>query len=660
MRSAQLAPAMAQRPPKRRKVGQTNPLSQLVHLGGCSLRGLALIANEVAKLVLEGKLELQADGTIPGATRQSLTHGQRDVIRRCLRHLVCPRKGGGTVQVPYLAIQRLIPLLLEVSPEYSDIVAEALRSHPCTPSQPWDIIINFDEFAPGNKLKYVNYRKATVLNLNFLQLTQIDECWLAPLVVPKLILNRVDGGFSTVFTEFLKTVIRGVENLQEAGIAIQIGGVFHVIYGALRVVVADGDGLRDASNWKGASGLKLCWRHTKVLQRRSRSIAAAKRAGYVDHLCHSAEQCGPCSSVSTMRRHMSAVCAARRKYEAKTRGAKAEFDTLARNLGWSANPHGLLMQCPEGMDALTFDWVHTLLQDGVFPTEAALLLNKCAASGAFTIEEVEGALSDPAWQFCGADRKRLRKVGGIFLRGGDDKLKVTNSEALSLYGLLRVVVCDKLTGCTGLQKEFDAFQHLCVILDMILLVKHHMLSGKEASEIGIRSWEIWMRLRNECYGTDAGKPKWHWTLDVLQQLARFNFVADGFATERLHLRVKAIANNFSDMRTFGTHVPAHVVIRQMNMLARLRTGGKPHDGALSDGLAGRVSKTQLPDGSMELVGKFVSVGGTPPLDQLACERWIRWFVIGFRTGFLFVMGSDARARGTRYGTCYHHAFQYTV
>jgi len=58
---------------------------------------------------------------------------------------------------------------------------------------------------------------------------------------------------------------------------------------------------------------------------------------------------------------------------------KVRFENLEQVIGINCNPHGVLFdrelqQHTSLIGAVTYDWVHNMLQDGVFTTEAWLYL----------------------------------------------------------------------------------------------------------------------------------------------------------------------------------------------------------------------------------------------------------------------------------------------
>ena len=53
------------------------------------------------------------------------------------------------------------------------------------------------------------------------------------------------------------------------GIPIVAGDTQAVLHARLSIALSDGDGIRDALNWRGASSMKRCWFHDNVVKQGS-------------------------------------------------------------------------------------------------------------------------------------------------------------------------------------------------------------------------------------------------------------------------------------------------------------------------------------------------------------------------------------------------------
>ena len=79
-------------------------------------------------------------------------------------------------------------------------------------------------------------------------------------VIRSSILGRVDGGWSRVLRDLLKLTLVGATGMQRAGIPVLIQDAHAIIYCKVGCLLSDGDGLRMALQWMGASNLHPCFR----------------------------------------------------------------------------------------------------------------------------------------------------------------------------------------------------------------------------------------------------------------------------------------------------------------------------------------------------------------------------------------------------------------
>ena len=56
--------------------------------------------------------------------------------------------------------------------------------------------------------------------------------------------------------------------------------------------------------------------------------------------------------------------------------SKSKFEDLQKVVGLNHIPDGLLSSQLNVVDTVTYDWVHTFLQDGVFSTETSALVEE--------------------------------------------------------------------------------------------------------------------------------------------------------------------------------------------------------------------------------------------------------------------------------------------
>jgi hypothetical protein len=82
---------------------------------------------------------------------------------------------------------------------------------------------------------------------------------------------------------FVERILFGGSGMSTVGVPVLIGGQERLLFAKLTNILSDGDGLRMAWDWKGASSLKPCWKHFNVF--RKDSGLAHRMPGYVEIDC---------------------------------------------------------------------------------------------------------------------------------------------------------------------------------------------------------------------------------------------------------------------------------------------------------------------------------------------------------------------------------------
>jgi hypothetical protein len=213
---------------------------------------------------------------------------------------------------------------------------------------------------------------------------------------------------------------------------------------------------------------------------------------------------------------------------------------------------------------MTYDWVHNCLQDGVFTVEVQKLLIACSEFG-LTKAQVKADLRDPAWQFSAQTRTKAKQLHRIFDPYRDasmdpNKIKCSASELLGLYDILRYIVAAKLPrGVPELQPKVMSFDAACNVLDIIVSAKRGCIQVDQAATALEQALSLHMALHIAAYGTGGIKPKHHWNFDLPGQIRRDRIVIDMFIIERLHLKIKSIAEPVKNTSQFERSVMAGVV-----------------------------------------------------------------------------------------------------
>jgi hypothetical protein len=145
------------------------------------------------------------------------------------------------------------------------------------------------------------------------------------------------------------------------------------------------------------------------------------------------------------------------------------------------------------------------------------------------------------------------------------KIKGDASELLGLYALMRNFIEKRFVGRPGeLVAERASFDACCTVVDTILLMKRGVIDPKSASGRDMLSAALFNHLRMHiaAYGDVYIKPKHNLNTCLPTQFFKKG-VFDAFISERLHLRVKEVAERVKNLTTFSSSVLGRVMQRQI-------------------------------------------------------------------------------------------------
>jgi hypothetical protein len=169
---------------------------------------------------------------------------------------------------------KLMALVLNANTALQALYTQALQERPSTPDQPWSVVLGFDEFTPGDKLKVDNRRKAMVLSFTFRELGQTamtnGHAWFTPVVIRANMLHEIEGGWSRCLKVFIRRLLFATDGgLATSGVTVVLDGRPTIIFGKITNLISDGQGLMLAYGWKGHGGFKPCLKHHNVFKKDS-------------------------------------------------------------------------------------------------------------------------------------------------------------------------------------------------------------------------------------------------------------------------------------------------------------------------------------------------------------------------------------------------------
>jgi hypothetical protein len=263
---------MAARPPKRPKPS-LETTQGLLNIGGISRDGLSDLLKR-----------LHAAPTLPGSSLKELDAAYHDRFLKVRAEIPIELTDGEIFKWEFADPALLLQLVLESSPLLAAQYTRTLQGHPAA----WGIIFAWDEFTPGNKLQVDNRRKVMNASFNFVTLGSdvlaSDATWMTCIAVRHSIVASSKCGWSGMLAVFLKYFLYGPRGICTAGVPFTVDGEVFLLSGRMSNMLSDGDGIRMAFNWKGASGTKPCFRHWNIFA--SGSDLAPRDPNFVTVSCH--------------------------------------------------------------------------------------------------------------------------------------------------------------------------------------------------------------------------------------------------------------------------------------------------------------------------------------------------------------------------------------
>ena len=111
-----------------------------------------------------------------------------------------------------------------------------------------------------------------------------------------------------------------------------------------------------------------------------------------------------------------------------------------------------------------------------------------------------------------------------------------------------------------IRRHVESFFMACVAVDILLLAKRRLTPADQAAADLRAALVRHLNAHKALYGDDSVKPKHHWAFDICEQLEKDPVVYDSFVIERLHLRLKAVAEHCKRLEDFETSVLSGVVL----------------------------------------------------------------------------------------------------
>ena len=370
--------------------------------------------------------------------------------------------------------------------------------------------------------------------------------------------------------------------LMTTGVPITIGDEHHMLWARLRLLLSDGDGLRMALDWNGASSMKPCFRHWNVLSKDD-ATGRLRHAScdYVDIAEHDPSKFKVWSKADF--EEMADLLVEAESQQLAGAIPKVRLKEMRKALGFKPGRHSLLV-CPQlrphidWQSVVRYDWAHTFCSGGVLNIAMWRLVKAAESMKVATQEDISNFLKEP-WVTQAHRRGHGRKLWVIFgehwAQSNDDNetIKCSSSELMDLYGLMRYWALVRLPRLEELKLPLQQYLKASSCVDIITKAKRRQMPMRPASVALRNCLQEWMASHKEAFGTGGVKPKGHWAFDIADQLAQDPAVIDSFVVERLHLRVRAAAEHVRRLEGYEQSVLSRVLNEQARVLQSHTTKG---------------------------------------------------------------------------------------
>ena len=405
--------------------------------------------------------------------------------------------------------------------------------------------------------------------------------------------RQVRGGWSAVLRAFLRLLLLGPEGLHSSGYPILVGGVHQFLYATVHTLLSDGDGLRQALEWLGASALKPCFRHWNVFNPNSDMAGRCSSARkYVTTSCTDTEAFRTWRS-QDLRQAASVLIQARQRHAAGEI-PKARVEEIQQAYGYRFTSDGIvadeeLSRTIDWPNVFKYDWVHIMLSGGVMVHAAWSVLAACEEHGLPGQAELSEFLK--GWQIPKAAQFGSRDVRTLW-RFFDPKsarenrkrqgVRCNASELLALSRCLEEFVSIQVPDDERVTAHKAFFFAARQTLDLLMRAKIGVATCREIARPLASSCRDQLARFIEIHGHDEVIPKFHWAFSIAEQMYSTDYLMDAFVIERLHIRAKQVADLTKWQADYEASLCAGIINAQVG-----GTGS-------SDGLEGKVAQFPHP------------------------------------------------------------------
>ena len=550
----------------KRKAASIDRAFELVSLGRASYASKSAIASLLAHIDAEGLPE-SYDRAAQYRARKEICRNRSGDYGPLVIDVQVPLEGGKNQTMSFQNAFAFLQHNCMHSPHYSQIMQAALQRHPCSPANPWRMILYQDGVDPSDGLGKNHSRKSAVIYWSFAELGMAalsrEEVWGTICVARYSEYTKLAGKGGSLFEAVLNHLF-GQHDFQRGGCSLTFPNGEHALLLAKpSILLADMPALKECLQCKGHSGTLCCPACANAVQQNTAadiplhqltdkaiSIANTDLKAFTQH------------TDETIRHTVSKV---NEYHEQWLNGdlTKDQFGELQQVLGWNYSPCDVVLNRRHNLyiaSMLMYDWAHVYVHDGIGDHELGQCMKVFHSNKSMTsyseLGDYVGTFQFP---------KNAPALGHLFTKAANANnakngtFSCTGSEFLTLAPVL-LRYFKKVVLPRG--QFLDHVKSMIAALEVIIMLQAVKTGTVQPTALHKKIKEH-LDLYKKCYGAVKMRPKHHYALHLPGQLALHGFLLATFTHERKHRLVTRYTRDRKNLRNWDAGSIEEITCHQL-------------------------------------------------------------------------------------------------
>ena len=495
----------------KRKLDASAPVGkQLQQLRAAVPKLNASLAREVL-----GVFRAEEKETGKGAgLRRKLAH---PIACSALRHVSLEGQDDRKQELCMIFLPDIIQAKVDSCPVYAEGLLQLLQKK----GHAVELLLFWDECVPGNVLSPDLRRKSAMTYMAFADFPclGLDTAWLTLAVARTQDLQAIPEGY----TKYMCQVLRAVFEQTRDGFTVTLNGTPLLFFVSGVTFLADADGIRLCTGWKGASGLKCCLHCTNVLSGKHKNVRE-----------HVHISCGD-SSLWEPLTHETLRAVSSHLLSVPTRTEREKAETL---LGWNAFAlrDSFLMDTnltnKVFLRDVLFDPMHCFVSNGIVNQELGLWFQSLVTKTSATLKNFQDYVQT-CWKRSSGPWFAMDVLVSGKMWQVEKDFRGDASQTLRALPLAAAFSMEVLADHAEMQKEIASLTALYAVILAWLACKRGDVTQVQTNVLRQKQKEHAEQFV-AAYGWQRCRPKLHYSMRIPDQVDRKQRCADAFACERKH------------------------------------------------------------------------------------------------------------------------------